>query len=261
MGLCAFVPRVHAQSLAIKGSDTLGARLVPQLVEAFELKNANAPCQTATDGSTSGIAAIIDGTTDIGMVSRPIRTTEESAGAVKGVTFKPTLVAFDGIAVIVNANSPVKNLTKKQVEHVFTGDISDWSALGGNAGKISLYTRNTASGTYSAFKELAMHRRDYSSRGQKMAGNEQIAAEIARNPNGIGYVGFAFIRTPGVRAVSIDGIELSDASVRSHAYPFSRPTFYFTNGDPSGSAKRFVDFTLSEEGQKIVQQIGFVSIH
>src|SRR5438132_5971751 len=118
---------------------------------------------------------------------------------------KPTIVAYDGIAVIVNAGNPVKSRTKKQVEQVFTGEVSDWSAVGGSGGAISIYTRNTSSGTYSEFKELAMKKRDYAASAQKMAGNEQIAAEVGKNPNGIGYVGLAYVKAKGIKVVSIDG--------------------------------------------------------
>jgi phosphate transport system substrate-binding protein len=173
---------------------------------------------------------------------------------------KPTIVAYDGIAVIVNAGNPVKTLTKKQVEQIFAGDVSDWSAVGGSGSKISIYTRNTSSGTYSEFKELAMKKRDYAGGSQKMAGNEQIAAEVGKNPAGIGYVGMAYTKASGVKVVSIDGATPSIQSVQNHSYPYWRPTFYYTNGEPSGIAKTFLDFTLSTVGQKIVNQVGFVPI-
>ena len=101
--------------------------------------------------------------------------------------------------MIVNSANPIKGLTKKQVEQIFTGDVTDWSAVGGSGGKISVYTRNTSSGTYSDFKELAMKKRDYAPGSQKMAGNEQIAAEVGKNPNGVGYVGMAYMKAGGVK--------------------------------------------------------------
>ena len=119
---------------------------------------------------------------------------------------KPTIVAYDGIAVIVNSANPIKGLTKKQVEQIFTGEVTDWSAVGGSGGKISIYTRNTSSGTYSDFKELAMKKRDYAGGSQKMAGNEQIAAEVGKNPNGVGYVGLAYTKAGGVKVMPIDGV-------------------------------------------------------
>jgi phosphate transport system substrate-binding protein len=250
----------HAQKLVIKGSDTLGAKLVPMLAEEYKAKNPGVSFEIAAEGSTTGIAAIIDGTAQIGMSSRRAKTTEMSAAQAKGVNMKPTIVAYDGIAVAINAGNPLTTLTKRQVEQIFAGDITDWSAVGGTPGKISIYTRNTSSGTYSDFKDLAMNRRDYASSSQKMAGNEQIVAEVGKNPNGIGYCGLAYINDPAIRAVSIEGALPSKESVLAKKYPYARPTFYYTNGDPVGEAAKFLEFTLSDEGQKIVGKVGFVPI-
>jgi phosphate transport system substrate-binding protein len=256
----ALATTASAQKLVIKGSDTLGAKLVPTLAEEYKAKHPGISFEIAAEGSTTGIAAIIDGTAQIGMASRRAKTTEVSAAQAKGVSMKPTIVAYDGIAVVVNSNCPVNSLTKRQVEQIFAGDITDWSAVGGSAGKISIYTRNTASGTYSDFKDLAMKKRDYASSSQKMAGNEQITSEVAKNPNGIGYVGLAYIHDAGVKVVSIDGMLPSKESVLSKKYPYARPTFYYTNGEPTGEAAKFVEFTLSDEGQKIAEKIGFVAV-
>src|SRR6188472_1353463 len=204
--LVATLSNANADRLVIKGSDTLGAKLVPQLAEQFKAQHPGTTFDIAAEGSTTGIAAIIDGTAEIGMSSRRAKTSEVGAAAAKGKHMKPTIVAFDGIAVIVNSGNPIKGLTKKQVEQIFTGDATDWSAVGGSGGKISVYTRNTSSGTYSDFKELAMKKRDYASSSQKMAGNEQIAAEVAKNANGIGYVGLAYDKAPGIKVVPIEGV-------------------------------------------------------
>lgn len=250
----------RADKLVIKGSDTLGAKLVPQLAEQFKAQNPGTTFDIAAEGSTTGIAAIIDGTAQIGMSSRRAKPAEMGAAAAKGVHMKPTIVAYDGIAVIVNSGNPIKSLTKKQVEQIFTGDVADWSAAGGSGGKISVYTRNTSSGTYSDFKELAMKKRDYAGGSQKMAGNEQIAAEVGKNANGVGYVGLAYTKASGVKVVPIDGVMPSVQTVHAKTYPYARPTFYYTNGDPSGLAKKFVDFTIGAAGQRIVTQVGFVPI-
>jgi phosphate transport system substrate-binding protein len=252
------LPSLQAQRLVIKGSDTLGAKLVPQLAEAYKASNPGVAFEIAAEGSTTGISAIIDGTAQIGMSSRRAKPTEMSAASAKGVTLKPTIVAYDGIAIIVSAKSPIEKLTRRQVEQIFTGDITDWSAVGGSPGRISIYTRNTSSGTYSDFKDLAMKRRDYASSSQKMAGNEQIAAEVAKNPNGIGYVGLAYINDPAIKVVPIDGMTPSDEAVLAQKYPYARPTFYYTNGEASGEAAKFIEFTHSEEGRGIIRKVGFV---
>ncbi|MFM1748731.1 MAG: hypothetical protein RLZZ188_2397 [Verrucomicrobiota bacterium] len=255
--LCA-ASTASAQKLVIKGSDTLGAKLVPTLAEEYKARNAGVSFEIAAEGSTTGISAIIDGTAQIGMSSRRARPTEVSAATAKGVSLKPLIVAYDGMAVIVNAKSPIANLTLRQVEQIFTGDVTDWSAVGGRPGKISVYTRNTSSGTYSDWKDLAMKKRDYAKSSQKMAGNEQIAAEVAKNPNGIGYVGLAYLKAEGIKVVSIDGVLPSKETVLAKKYAYARPTFYYTNGEPSGEAAKFVAFTLSDVGQQIAEKIGFV---
>lgn len=251
---------LQAQKLVIKGSDTLGAKLVPMLAEDYKARNSGVAFEIAAEGSTTGIAAIIDGTAQIGMSSRRAKPTEMSAATAKGVTMKPTIVAFDGIGVIVNQGNPLSALTKRQVEQIFAGDITDWSQVGGSPGPISIYTRNTSSGTYADFKELAMKKRDYASSSQKMAGNEQIASEVAKNPNGIGYVGLAYLHDPGIKTVAIDGAVPTEESVIARKYPYARPTFYYTNGEPQGEAAKFVEFTLSDEGQKVVRKVGFVPV-
>ncbi len=249
-----------AQKLVIKGSDTLGAKLVPMLKEAYSAENPAVSFEIAAEGSSTGISAIVDGTANIGMSSRRVKPTEVSAAQSKGVTFKPIIVAFDGMAVVVNENNPIAGLTARQVEQIFTGDVIDWSAVGGRQGKISIYTRNTSSGTYSDWKELAMKRRDYARSAQKMAGNEQIVSEVARNPNGIGYVGLAYLNAKGIKSMSIDGQAPTEEGVRSKKYPYARPTFFYTNGEPTGEAARFIAFALSAEGQEIVRKVGFVPL-
>ena len=250
----------YADRVVIKGSDTLGAKLVPQLAEQFKAQHPGTTFDIAAEGSTTGIAAIIDGTAQIGMSSRRAKTSEVGAAASKGKHMKPTIVAFDGIAVIVNSGNPIKGLTKKQVEQIFTGEITDWSAVGGSGGKISVYTRNTSSGTYAEFKELAMKKRDYAPDSQKLAGNEQIAQEVGKNPNGVGYIGLAYTKASGIKIVPIDGASPSKESVLAKSYPYARPTFFYTNGEPTGVVKEFIDFTVGPEGQKIVEQVGFVPI-
>src|SRR3982751_4202267 len=124
----ALMASAYADRLVIKGSDTLGAKLVPQLAEQFKAEHPGTTFDIAAEGSTTGIAAIIDGTAEIGMSSRRAKPSEVGAASGKGRSMKPTIVAYDGIAVIVNAANPVKSLTKKQVEQIFTGDVADWNA-------------------------------------------------------------------------------------------------------------------------------------
>jgi phosphate transport system substrate-binding protein len=259
------VGAVASEKLIVKGSDTLGAKMVPQIAEAFRAGNPGVVFEIAAEGSATGLAAITDRTADIGMSSRRAKPTEISAALAKGVTMQEIIVSYDAMAVIVHESSPLAQLTLRQVEQLFTGDVNDWSAVGGPAGPISIYTRNTSSGTYQDWKDLAMKKRDYASSSQKMAGNEQIAAEVGKNPSGIGYVGIAYINAPGVKVVGVvnkDGKLVLPASetVQDESYPYARPNFFYTSGEPSGLTARFIAYVLSLEGQAIVSKSGFVSI-
>jgi phosphate transport system substrate-binding protein len=160
------------------------------------------------------------------------------------------------LCVIVNKNSPVSSLTKAQVAKIFTGQIKDWSEIGGAPGPISIYTRNTSSGTYKDWQKLAMGGRDYPSTSLKMAGNEQIAQEVAKNKNGIGYVGLAYSKTPGTKTVTIDGVEPVAANAKKFAY--ARLCYLYAPDKPTAEAQAFLDFIKSSAGQAIVQKVGFI---
>jgi phosphate transport system substrate-binding protein len=237
----------------------LGAKLVPTLAEEYKTLNKTVNFQIAAEGSSTGIAAIIDSTADIGMSSRRTKATEVSLASSKGVILKPIIVAYDGMAIVVSDKNPISKLTRRQVEQIFTGDVTDWSAVGGKPGKISIYTRNTSSGTYTDFKELAMKNRDYSKASQKLAGNEQIIAEVSKNPNGIGYVGLAYLKSPNIKVIPIDGKFPTKEDINSKTYPFARPTFYYVKGSPSEKVEKFIQFTLSPKGKEIVEKVGFIA--
>ena len=249
------------ETIVIKGSDTLGAKMVPQIAEAFKAKMAKQGVEVAfeiaAEGSSTGVASVIDGTAAIGMSSRDPKAKEIAKAKTKGVDMNTITVAKDGIALIVNEASPLEGIALEEIELIFSGDVTDWSGITAQTGSISAYTRNTSSGTYAVFQKMAMNSRDYGSDTQKMAGNEQIAAEVASNANGIGYVGLAYIRTPGVKVLPVEG-----AQPDSKDYPLARPLYYLTNKSQplSPIAQQFIDFSLSDEGQEIVKRVHFLSI-
>jgi phosphate transport system substrate-binding protein len=158
--------------------------------------------------------------------------------------------------VIVNKNSPLASLTKAQVAKIFTGQIKDWSEIGGAPGKISIYTRNTSSGTYKDWQKLAMGGRDYPGTSLKMAGNEQIAQEVAKNKNGIGYVGLAYSKTAGTKALPVDGVQPVAQNAKKYAY--ARLCYLYAPDKPTAEAQSFLDYVKSPAGQAIVQKVGFI---
>lgn len=250
-----------AEKIVIKGSDTLGAKMVPQLKEEFKAIKAKEGIEVtfeiAAEGSSTGIAAVIAKTADLGMSSRDAKGTEISKGLLVGIRMESIVVAKDGIAIIVQDQNPLDEISPREVEKIFTGDVENWSAINGKPGSISIYTRNTSSGTYAVFQEMALRRRDYASSSQKMAGNEQIASEVAKNANGIGYVGLAYVGTPGVKPLPVNGIAPDDPD-----YPFARPLYYYydANAEMRPIVKEFVDFCLGPRGQEIVESVHFISV-
>jgi phosphate transport system substrate-binding protein len=254
----AMISMVSAQTLSIKGSDTLGAKLVPQLAESFKAAgNKNVKFEIAAEGSTTAFPALANGTAQIGMSSRQVKDDERTFCRTKGVFLKEHPICHDMICVIVNKNSPLTKLTKDQVAKIFTGQIKDWSEIGGAPGKISIYTRNTSSGTYKDWQKLAMGGRDYPSSSQKLAGNEQIAQEVAKNKNGIGYVGLAYSKTNGTKALVIDGVEGVAKNAKKYAY--ARLCYLYAPDKPTAEAEAFLNFAKSDAGQDIVRKVGFIS--
>lgn len=251
----------HAiEKLVIKGSDTLGAKLIPQLAEEFRARHPDIIFEIQAEGSTTGISAIIDGTADIATSSRKASIRERTAARAKGVTLNEIVVAYDGIAVVVNESNVLDNIRYRDLERIFTGDVVDWSAIAPMSGPISLYTRNTASGTYQDFKKLAMRRRDYAHKSQKMAGNEQIVQEVGKNINGIGYVGLSYLKSEGIKALPVDHVLPNAETIVNQSYSLTRPNYFYTNGSTSGITKAFIEFVLSEKGQTIIERVGFVTI-
>lgn len=247
---------LSADKVVIEGSDTLGAKMVPQLAEAFQARmqahGVDIAFEIAAEGSSTGIASVIEGTAAIGMSSRDAAKKEIASARARGVYLKPIVVANDGIAIIVNENNPLNSISLEQIELIFSGDVTDWSGISDHYGQISTYTRNTSSGTYAAFQNLAMSYRNYGPDTQKMAGNEQIAEEVANNPNGIGYVGLAYISRPGIKVLSVGGMQPNQVG-----YPIARPLYYIIdNNKPlSEEVNDFIGFTMSPEGQAIVKRV------
>jgi phosphate transport system substrate-binding protein len=233
--------------------------IAQKAAEVFMQENPNADISVRGGGSGVGIASIIAGTCDIGDASRPIKEAELEQAVLKGKNIKAHVVAMDGIGVIVNPSNRVSALSKSQIKDIYTGKISNWSQLGGNNEKIVVISRDTSSGTFEAFGELALNKEKVRPDAVMQASNQAIATTVARTPGAIGYVGLGFL-SGDVKAVSVDGVMPSKETVLSNKYPIGRPLFMYTNGVPQGLAKEFIDFVKSPEGQRLAEQEGFVAL-
>jgi len=244
--------------IIIKGSDTLGAKMVPKLAETYREKH-GVIFQIGARGSSTGFAALLEEEeVELAMSSREVKAEELKAFAAAKLKLKKVVVAYDLVAIIINEKNPIENLTLKQVEGIYTGDITSWNAIGGKGERIAVYSRNTSSGTYKTFQELAMSRRAYGPDTQKLAGGEIHAAEVAKNPYGIMYVGLAYTNYPGTKVVKIDGILPSPKTVPE--YPISRELLiYYVDGRLSAQAAHFLDWIVKHpDAAEIIDAVGFI---
>ncbi|MDP8266783.1 MAG: PstS family phosphate ABC transporter substrate-binding protein [Candidatus Aceula meridiana] len=248
--------------LQIKGSDTL-INLVQRLSEVYMQKNPGKYISVTGGGSGTGIAAIINGKCDIANASRLMKPKEVEQASKGGVNVKRVVVAMDGLSVITNANNPV-NLTVDQIGKIYRSEVSDWSEVGGKGGKITLYGRQSNSGTFVFFRD-AILKGEYAGTMRRMNGNAQIVEAVKQDKTGIGYVGVGYVKkAKGLNIVKVAAREgapysspLNSEDVKSGTYPIARPLNQYVNGTPMGAVADFIAFELSDEGQKIVEEEGF----
>ncbi|MFY9398319.1 MAG: PstS family phosphate ABC transporter substrate-binding protein [Desulfomonilia bacterium] len=244
--------------LAIKGSTTV-LPIVQVAAEVYMDRHPEAELSVQGGGSGVGIASLIDGTTRIATSSRRIKDQELVKARESGITIHETVIAMDGIAVVVNPSNNLQDLTIPQIRDIYTGAVSNWRELGGKDLKIVVLTRDTSSGTFEAFETLALDGEKVRPDALVTASNQVVNMTVAQTPGAIGYLGFGYV-SEVVRAVRIDGAAPGIQSIRSGRYPLSRPLYIYTRGMPAGEAKRFLDFLLSEEGQRLVREQGFIDV-
>ncbi|MFA6384679.1 MAG: phosphate ABC transporter substrate-binding protein [Candidatus Omnitrophota bacterium] len=252
-----FAVPAYAETIVVEGSTTV-LPIAQRAAEEFMNKNAAADISVRGGGSGVGITSLMEGTCDIADSSRPIKDEELEKAAGRGKNPKANVIAMDGIALIVNDANTISALTKKQVKDIYTGAVSNWASVGGVDEKIVVVSRDSASGTFEAFGEMALDKAKVRKDALMEASNQAVASVVAQTPGAIGYVGLAYLN--GVKAVKLDGVMPEKATVLTKQYKLSRPLFMYTNGKPQGAAKEFIDYILSAEGQKLVDEEGFVSI-
>jgi phosphate transport system substrate-binding protein len=254
----SFAVPCFAEKIVLEGSTTV-LPVAQKAAEAFMDSHAGVDIVVRGGGSGVGIASLIDGTVDIANASRAMKDAEVQKAVDKGRMPKAHVIAMDGICVIVHPSNRLAALTKKQIKDIYTGKISNWKDVGGSDAKIIVISRDTSSGTYEAFGELALDKQKVKADALLQASNQAVASTVAQTPDAIGYVGLGYT-VPSVKALDVDGVKASRETVLNGRYSISRPLFMYTNGQPKGLAKEFIDFIVSAEGQKIVEEEGFVGL-
>ncbi len=251
------------EMVQIKGSDTL-INLVQRLSEVYMEKNPGTYIAITGGGSGTGIAALINNKCDIANASRVMKDAEVARATGMGINPKRVAIALDGLSVITNSGNPVTKLTMDEIGKIFRGEIKNWKEVGGSDMPITLYGRQSNSGTFVFFMEAVL-KGDYSSSMRRMNGNAQIVEACKQDKSGIGYVGVGYVKdATGITVVKVASRPGADyasplnvSDVKSGKYPIARPLNQYVNGTPKGAVRDFMIFELSPEGQRIVEEEGF----
>ena len=273
LAMFLFITQVYAAKdnmIQIKGSDTM-VNLAQSWAEKYMEKNPQEFIAVTGGGSGTGLSSLISGTCDIAISSRDIKEKEISLAKQKGITPYEIKVALDGLAVVVNPVNPVDKLTMQQLADIFDGKVVNWKEVGGKDAKIVLLSREVNSGTHVYFKEHILRKGDPNGKEEfapgalMLSSSQAIADEVAGNPAAIGYYGMGYISAKQ-KAISVakdvksEYVTPTINNVVKGKYPISRPLIFYSQCEPQGLVKKFIDFALSKEGQEIVLATDFVPI-
>jgi phosphate transport system substrate-binding protein len=259
-------PRNLTAMISAEGSDTM-VSLLKSWADAFKTHDPEIPISITSADTGDGIASLINRTTDVAMASRDLTDGERELAHSKGVHVKKYTVARDAIAIIANSANPVSTITLEQLEKIYMGQLSNWSQLGGKDLSIEGLSREKSSGTYEYFQSHVLHGKDNANSAIMIASNKSIIEKVKTDPGAIAYVGLGHAAAAGnkVKILAIKLMATSKAvspskSSMTDDYPLGRPLIIFTDENPKHSVEKFVNFCLSDEGQKLVAATGYVAI-
>ncbi len=244
--------------VVIKGSTTV-LPIAQSCAEVFMEENPAISISVQGGGSGVGIASLIDGTCNIADASRPIKEKEIATAQEKGVNPVETVIARDAIALVVHPSNALAGLTLEEIKAIYTGKVSNWSEVGGADQEIIVVSRDSASGTFETFNELALEGEKVRADALLQSSNAAVVTTVANTPGAIGYVGLGYV-SKEIKALTVDEVIPSKETVNAGDYPLARSLFMYTDGKPEGAVKKFIDFVLSAEGQKLVEENGYISL-
>lgn len=251
---------LHAQeSIEIHGSESMGSKLVPQLVKVYQAMGNKQQFNIAAKSSADAFSNLLNGSASIGISSRQPNATESKSFATKGITLVQKVAATDMIAVVIHPKNEVTNLTTAQLKDIFTGKVTDWSALGGKAGKIGLLARQSDSGTSVSFRQLAAQGNPFSATLTQHASDFALTSALVRNVNSIGFISLPHATSNGAKAVSVNGV--APVSKNQSNYLLTRKLYYFTVSKPAKETTQFLNWcTTSAVAKKVIQKVGFIPV-
>jgi phosphate transport system substrate-binding protein len=247
-------------TINVAGSDTM-VNMAGEWAQKYMTANPDVQIAVKGGGSGVGIAALLNKTVDVADASRKIKSDEEAQGASTGVKPYDTVVAKDGVTVIVNAANPVSDIATDTLGKIYRGEITNWKDVpGGKDAPIVLLGRDSSSGTYAFIQdEIIGKGKTYAKAMQNLQSNQAIVDQVSKDPNAIGYVGLGYDNS-SIKVLTVDGSKATIDNVLAGTYPLSRDLNMYTNGAPTGVVKAYIDWILGPEGQKIVAEQGFVPL-
>ena len=248
------------ESIQIQGSTTV-LPIAEKAAAAYMKAHPNVNIKVEGSGSGHGIKALIDGTTDIASASRFIKSKEAKMAYEKGSMPVPFRIAYDCIIPVVNKQNSLSDITMNDLKNLYSGKIKNWKELGGEDAPITVYSRDTSSGTYGVWNKMVMNKTDMTPAAHLKPSNSEIADIIAKSPNAIGYIGIGHLNKT-IKALSVNGIKGSESNAVNGSYPITRPLYLFTSGWPTGEIKQFINFMLEPSlGQRYVKHAGYLSVY
>ena len=246
------------EKVVILGSNTIGEELAPRLIAEYKKEHPAVAFELEFKGTTYGIGALIVSRCDIAAASRDASTNEVELARDRGVEFNDHAIGSYDVAVIVNASSPIGNLTREQVRDLFTGAVQNWKDVGGPDAPVHLCIRHPISGTYLGFRELAMENKPYALRPKTFTNYTELVEAVAKDPTGIGYSTIKLAGKTGVKPVSVGGVAPTVESVNKGQYPYARVLRLYTDkANETPTTRDFVQFVQSTRGQAILDQLGY----
>jgi phosphate transport system substrate-binding protein len=256
--VCSMISFSYAEDLRMDGSTTV-LPIAQKAAEVFMKKYPNIRVFVSGGGSGTGIKALIDGTTNIATSSREAKDKEIASGKEKGVILAAHKIALDGIVPVVHPSMKIDDITTEQLRDIYNGKIKSWKELGGPNRPIAVVSRDTSSGTYEVWEEKILKGDRVRPDALLVASNGQAVQTLAQNRYAIGYIGIGYI-DKSVKVLTVNDKTATAKSIRDGSWPIARPLFMYTNGKPTGTVAKFIEFMLSKEGQKVVNEVKYVSI-
>ncbi len=252
------------RGVTIKGSDTM-VILGQRWAERYMTTHPGSMLQITGGGSGTGIAALINGNTDICQASRPMKMDEKKKLRDRYQTMGVEIpVAKDGLSIYVHETNPLADITVAQLKDIYTGKLTNWKELGGKDELIVVYSRESSSGTYVFFKDNVLDGADFAPQVQTLPGTAAVVNAVSKDPRGIGYGGVAYakgIRIPPLKKdATSPGVLPSEAAVRDGSYALARDLYFYTRNKPEGAIKEFIDWVLSPDGQKLASEVGYFPV-